>query len=140
MTCFRLGSLPELEGERAPPMKRDMDLVRKIFFALEDKSYLPAASNVLKIEGYDVRLIDYHLAILSDSPYLRSVYDNRGNLNHYRLSWDGHEFLESIRDDTRWNQLKEASVKASAASIQVIAQAALATGIKLVFAHLGLPI
>jgi hypothetical protein len=120
-------------------MKRDMDLVRKILFALEARNHLPVAANMLKIEGHDEDAVDYHLEILSDSPYVTTVYSRDGWPNHRRLSWEGHEFLETIRDDTRWNKLKEASADAGAASIEAIAKAALSTAIKLTFSYLGLP-
>lgn len=120
-------------------MKRDMDLVRTLLFELEKQSYIVAASGVVNIDGYDDEAIHYHLRILTDSPYVMAQ-DVRGTPNYFRLTWEGHEFLESIRDDTRWNQLKEASTKAGAASIDAIAKAALAMGIKLIFGYVGLPV
>jgi len=119
-------------------MKRDMDLVRKILFAIEDQDYVVAFPDILVIDGYDESAVKYHLTILSDSPYVLGR-EHRGVIDEYWLTWQGHEFLESIRDDTRWKQLMEASNKAGAASVEAIAKAALAMGIKLIFGYVGLP-
>lgn len=123
-------------------MKRDMDLVRKLLFELEKKGHIIAASDTMVIEGedYDDRTIEYHLRILADSSFVAAEYTSSGYISHYRLTWQGHEFVESIRDDTRWSQLKEASAKAGAASIDAIAKAALGTAIKLIFGYMGLPV
>lgn len=120
-------------------MKRDIDLVRKILLALEEHGSVPIQS--LEIVGYEQEAVDYHLWILADSPY---VHFEKGSLASaifvsYRLTWQGHEFLETIRDDARWKQLKEASTKAAATSTEAIAKAALDTAIKLILRYMGLP-
>lgn len=88
-------------------MKRDMDLVRKILFAMEDGPAL--APDDFEIEGYDDETVSYHLAIMGEAGLLL-VLDS-STLAEFstlpvRMTWAGHEFLEAVRDDSRWNQVK----------------------------------
>lgn len=47
-------------------MKRDLDLVRKILLALEEKPG-PEAVDTLDIEGYDDLTVKYHLLLLAQA-------------------------------------------------------------------------
>lgn len=93
-------------------MQRDMELIRKILFAIEEK-YIDTwlSSDKIQIDGYDMKIIAYHCAILHDAGL---IYDYKG---HYsgnelqffgvgRLTWDGHELLDKIKSDTVWNKTK----------------------------------
>ena len=94
-------------------MQRDMELIRKILFAIEEK-YVDTAlmSHQLTIDGYDMKTIAYHCAILHDAGL---VYDYQGHYSENelqffgggRLTWDGHELLDKIKSDTVWNKTKE---------------------------------
>lgn len=93
-------------------MQRDMELVRKILFAIEEK-YVDTAlmGSDIQIEGYDMKTIAYHCAILHDAGL---IYDYKaqyaGNELYFfgvgRLTWDGHELLDKIKSDTVWNKTK----------------------------------
>ncbi len=94
-------------------MKRDMELIRKILLTVEEK-YVDTwlHSNEIEIDGYDMKTIGYHCAVLHDAGLL---YDYKGQYGDGellqfgvgRLTWDGHEFLEKIKSDTVWNKTKE---------------------------------
>lgn len=92
-------------------MKRDMELVRKILFAIE-KQYVDTAINNLKIEGYSTEEIAYHCKILYEAELI-SEYEARyadGRIFRYfvgPLTWEGHDYLDKIRSDTVWNKTKE---------------------------------
>lgn len=118
-------------------MKRDMDLVRKILFALEEQSYVVAAPEVLEIDGYDSEAIEYHLDILADSPYVMGR-EFRGTIHDYRLTWEGHEFLDSISDDNRWQEIKRTSSKVGGLTFEMIAKIATELLTKAVSGQLGL--
>jgi hypothetical protein len=97
-------------------MKRDMDLVRKILFAIEEQSDGTAIYD-LEIEGYTDKEIAYHCKILFDAGYLLD-YDAQYADGDYligfgvgNLSWNGNEFLDIIRNDTVWNKTKDTIVK-----------------------------
>ena len=94
-------------------MKRDMELIRKILFAIEQE-YVDVwlDYNDLKIDDYDFKTVGYHCAILRDAGF---VYDYKGQyagnelyfFSVGRLTWEGHEFLDKIRNETVWNKTKE---------------------------------
>jgi hypothetical protein len=94
-------------------VQRDMELIRKILFAIENK-YVDTwlASNDIKIDGYDMKTIAYHCATLHDAGLIsdyKGFYGSNELLNFGvgRLTWDGHEFLDKIKSDTVWNKTKD---------------------------------
>jgi hypothetical protein len=85
-------------------MKRDMDLVRRILIVVDEN---PSLSPVdLEFEGYSNVQIIYHLELLDDAGLVKGTYQEYVQGKAHRLSWDGHEFLCRIRDETRWNAIK----------------------------------
>ena len=54
-------------------------------------------------QSYDEEKKWYHLQLLSDSGYL--IQENE---SAYGLAAEGHDFIESIRDEGIWNQTKSA--------------------------------
>lgn len=91
-------------------MKRDMELVRKILFKIED-TVDNVAEYDLTIDGYSMEQIAYHCAILEEGGYIHAYQGDYGDneLDSFgvgRLTWEGHEFLDNIREDTVWNKTK----------------------------------
>ncbi|MGY3717174.1 DUF2513 domain-containing protein [Sutcliffiella cohnii] len=89
-------------------MKRDMDLVRKILVHLESKEDVFKSSPVI-IEGYDVKTVSYHLKLMFQAGLIEahSLYsDDRGSWSAKSLTWNGHEFLNAVKQDSLWNDLK----------------------------------
>ncbi len=89
-------------------MKRDMDLVRMILLAVEAGPAL--APDRLEIQTYDDdEIIAYHLLIMGEAGLL-IVLDGTGlggiDATPVRMTWAGHEFLELVRDDSRWRAVK----------------------------------
>ena len=90
-------------------MKRDMDLCRKILFTIEESDEL--VIYCLEIEGYSLTQTSYHCKLLYEAG-LVSDYDSRSyddEISEFgvgQLTWEGHDYLEKIRDDTRWNKIK----------------------------------
>jgi hypothetical protein len=103
-------------------MKRDMDLVRKIVFAIEDRASGFALAE-LKIEGYTQEQIGYHVCIMIEAGLLEgddatTWGDKSPQADATRLTWDGHDFADAARDDSRWNRAMEI-VKKKAGSITI---------------------
>jgi hypothetical protein len=93
-------------------MKRDFDLVREILFYFENRVDSGVDENV-QIEGYDEKIIAYHNRILYDAGFIRceSVRSSTSGdrvirVLPFELTWNGHEFLDKIRSDTIWNNIK----------------------------------
>lgn len=92
-------------------MKRDMELIRKILFKIEDTVDNVAKYN-LEIEGYSMDQVAYHCSILYEGGYIYAYEAQYGGNVIYsfgvgRLTWEGHDFLDKIREDTIWKKTKE---------------------------------
>ena len=88
-------------------MRRDMELVRKILLYVEAKG--DGSSGLIQIDDYEQTLIDYHVDIMIDAGLLKGKPLRGGNrvLNHgVILTWDGHDFLDSIKNENVWNKIK----------------------------------
>jgi len=91
-------------------MKRDMELVRKLLLFFDEK---PGTEHVEVpgIEGYDELTLKYHLVLLYDAGYIRcepvrsSSSDRVIYVLPFDLTWDGHEFLDRIRNLHIWNEV-----------------------------------
>ena len=91
-------------------MKRDMDLIRKVLFALEGRE--ADIGDTLSIEGYSMAEVAYHCSLLHDAGYVRGYKGfYASNELHYfgvgSLTWDGVEYLEKIRNENVWKKTKE---------------------------------
>lgn len=88
-------------------MKRDMDLVRELLLIIEKND----DSKELSIpEDWDRKVVAYHLKILDQAGFVENHTKWAGDKPMWiiaSLTWDGHEFLDSIRDDTIWNKTKD---------------------------------
>ena len=113
-------------------MKRDMDLVRKILFAIEENQ--PFEKSMVKIEGYGMQEIAYHCEMLYHEGYIKEYYgvtcDNFDGVLRFwvqDLTWEGQNLLETIRQDTIWNKtkttIKEKGLPMVTSTISTIANA-----------------
>ncbi len=92
-------------------MQRDMELIRKILFKIED-TVDNVAEYDLEIEGYTIEQVAYHCSILYEGGYIHAYKGEYAGNGLYsfsvgRLTWEGHEFLDKIREDTIWNKTKD---------------------------------
>lgn len=94
-------------------MKRDMDLVRKILLKIEESPEYSFISP-FNIEGYNEDQISYHIELLDEAGLIKAKeLSTMGNYSWIpdRLTWEGHEFLEASRDDTRWEKAKKTIIE-----------------------------
>lgn len=91
-------------------MKRDMDLARSILLELEEHPHVSTWKSDLTVEGHSPDEVSYHVKILSQAGLIEAT--TMANPPHdsiwipISLTWDGHEFLDAAKDDTRWNKAK----------------------------------
>lgn len=90
-------------------MKRDMDLIRDLMLEIEAfngnayrREYLV---KVPRFEAIDKHLLNYHVEILADTGFIAlwqpdMVRNPEWVIKH--LTWEGCEFLETIRDPEIW--------------------------------------
>ncbi len=91
-------------------MKRDMDLVRSILLEVEEKPPSDHGWVDIKVEGYTPEEIWYHVKILDEAGLIKAHDLSSFRSDEWkpeRLTWEGHEFLESSRDKNRWEKAKK---------------------------------
>ena len=113
-------------------MKRDMNLIRDLLLAVEgytDEEGTPGeevVASLTKDGAYTEFQVNYHADLLREAGLiLASEMSSAGSDTSVfifdRLTWEGYEFLDNARDDTRWNQVKRlAEQKTGALSFEVV--------------------
>ena len=105
-------------------MKRDMDLVRKILFQLEERSD-EQQSDPMSFAGCSTEDIHYHIKIMYQAGLIEVI---GGATDLYSwvplgLTWAGHDFLDAAREQTRWDKAKHlVKDKAGTVSFDVFKQ------------------
>lgn len=112
-------------------MKRDMDLVREILLATEASETDPRAWVDIELEGRQKNEVSYHVQLLGEAGMLvvqdlQAIGPNGYRFKPKRLTWDGHEFLDTIRDEEIWRKTKGGVEKVGGFSLDIIS--ALAKG------------
>ena len=90
-------------------MKRDWEIIRKILLQIEA---LPTEDSEFKsneLHGIDNNVIAFQMRLMLDAKLIEGYCDEAVG-THYcyatRLTWAGCEFLDAIRKDTVWNEIK----------------------------------
>jgi DNA-binding transcriptional ArsR family regulator len=99
-----------------------MQLIRRILFEIEKA---PNVDVYQDIEFSDVSADDvyYHLLLLKEAGLIEAISAGQA-IHPRRLTWDGHEFLDAARDDTRWHKtVSLVQNKAGALIFEVLKQA-----------------
>jgi hypothetical protein len=93
------------------PMKRDLDLVREVLLQIEGlPAGPPAQYRTSEIED-PVLLAHFELVIASGlviGKIARSQGTRGDVISISGLSWEGHEWLEMVRSQAMWNEVKSA--------------------------------
>jgi len=98
-------------------MKRDMDLIRQILFAVESApDFKQIDSSELKIPAYSPDQIAYHAEQLVAAGFLDGLAMSLGSQDApvvaiSKLTWQGHEFIDAARSDTVWKAARERGKK-----------------------------
>jgi hypothetical protein len=133
-------------------MQRDMELIRDLLLGIEqDKRLdgtcfiLPDATDNLGVIGvtknYSDREIAYHIELLIEAGLVEGSKRPKFGMpnivmpNIVKLTWQGHEFLDSVRDPGIWVKTKERIGGLKGVAFSVIGELAKAELKK----HLGLP-
>jgi hypothetical protein len=106
-------------------MKRDFDLIRNLLQEVEAaKAGTTLTSHrAFQHQGYDASTIVEHLELLIEAGLLRGTPKSSmdGPVVISCLTWSGHDFLHSMRDDTIWQKAKESVLlPAASASFEIL--------------------
>ena len=91
-------------------MRRDMDIIRLLLLQHESGEDLP------ELEKHPIELVVYNLALMVDAGFLvgNIIEDHEGSpvgASIIRMTWEGHDFLDSIRDPSVWQKAKDRVIK-----------------------------
>jgi len=116
-------------------MKLDYDCVRSMLLELEEKLTLNDGLSLHQMKnfntfdkyGYEVSV--YTLTKLIEAEYLNGSID-RGdnqiiNIGIGSITWDGHQFLDNIRDNSVWSKTKDSVKTLSSVSLSVLSSVAI---------------
>jgi hypothetical protein len=109
-------------------MTRDMDLIRQLLLKLEAFNGPRGAMYILNgdepelaVEGYSGDQISYHLILLRDAGFVESPGSQpMDGITFARVSWIGHDFLDSVRDPEIWAKTKKGAMAAGGFTIDLI--------------------
>ena len=95
-------------------MRRDFDLIRQILLRVEAVDTLDGKPD-LKIEHFTDPDVAHNLDLIVQAGLISGVevkigmdgYWSLSKVNLSTLTWPGHDFLDSIRDDSLWAKIKE---------------------------------
>ncbi len=83
-------------------MKRDAEYLRQIVLEMEDsESNVVVLRNYIGMRGEHLKRW-HHFELLCDAGLVRRVSDSG-----FRLTADGHDFAEAVRDPGRWRKMQE---------------------------------
>ena len=89
-------------------MKRDMDLARAILFQVEESDDSMDWAKVSD-DGYSEEQISYHIKLLYQANLIEAIDCSSMDGLSWKatsLTWNGHEFLDTARNETFWNKAK----------------------------------
>lgn len=90
-------------------MQRKMELIRKIMLSVEGGDLTG------EVTGYDKSSLQYHKALLIDAGLLEGAVkypmslaptDIPHGVVVRKMTWEGHDFIDAIRSDTKWAKIK----------------------------------
>lgn len=117
-------------------MKRDMELVRKLLLWIEAQEHGRNIAWKIEIDGYTEEQIGYHAYIMAQAGLITAMNATYSDSKSHcyvpeSLTWDGHEFLSAIKDDTVWAKARETVLKpAVGATLAVILEWAKAESLR----------
>jgi hypothetical protein len=109
-------------------LKRDMDLVRTILLETERQGDNYLADIDLSIEGKSPGDVGYHVVIMHEAGLIeadiRSYLGGEDDIVVHRLTWAGHEFLDTIRDEEIWRKTKQGAKDAGGFTLDLLREIA----------------
>ena len=91
-------------------MKRNMDIIRAI--ALETRNSNSSVNSVPEVSTEDFA---FHAQLMEEAGLIHAAIQGDKRTARaaviFRLTWLGHDFADSVIDDTVWNKAKENVIK-----------------------------
>ncbi len=99
-------------------MKRDLDLIRSILLSMEANEH-GIAADCPAIEGFTEEQIGYHVYLMGQAGLITvadatTLSDQSPSAIPLSITWAGHDFLDSVKDETLWKKAKSIVLKPAA--------------------------
>jgi hypothetical protein len=112
-------------------MKRDMDLIRELLLKLEVwpmergdvVSIIPEDKGFSSL-GRSAHEIEYHLNLLLEGGLIDSPTQSNVGIYFRGITWQGHDFLDSVRDPRIWAKTKEWAFAAGGFTLDLLSDLA----------------
>lgn len=128
---------PAVAMRRGHELKLNPDLMRSLLLFVEEKASRPISNiSMVKISGYSDDEVAYHVLMATEADLLKAdIHETPDSddeevvhveFDIQRLTFRGHEFLDTVRDGKIWKQVKAGAAKAGVASAKALFQFALA--------------
>jgi hypothetical protein len=120
---------------------RNMDLFRTILLMASEQDDKMVSPRMMQVPGYEEYMVARHIRLLEDAGFVEANILNvegQGDLRGMveRVTNQGYDFLDSIRDESVWNRTQE-FVKSKGGGFTLGMLAAVAEGF--VKQRLGIP-
>lgn len=93
-------------------MLRDMDLIRRIALTVGDAPY---GEQIKGLDGVNNEIFTLHVEWMKEAGLIKATViepmSGPSTAIIQRLTWDGCEFVDSVRSDTLWKKAKENVIK-----------------------------
>ena len=114
---------------RRDKMKRDMELIRRIMLRIEEKSDLK--HEIITLEDEDEERAGHHIDMLYQSGFINGVRNATYSRPYAQilvkdLSWEGHEFLAALKNETVLGQIRQALTPIELATVPLTILASVA--------------
>lgn len=106
-------------------MKRDMDLIRELLLRIEA---VPAGAIAawemsgpeLRVDGKALNEVRGHMDMLIDAGFVDQAAGYDYGYVVRGLTWQGHDFLDSVRDPEIWERTKKAAAGAGGFTVELL--------------------
>lgn len=125
-------------------MKLNHDCVRAVLLFLEENLDCTGSIGIDNVElaGFDKNDVIYSLLKLHEAGYIsgRFVKDISEDISGFvtEITWEGHKFLDTVRDNKVWKSTKTILSKVSSASISFVSSVASQVLSTLISQYMGL--
>jgi Hypothetical protein (DUF2513) len=92
-------------------MRRDFDLIRQILLAVEQAEPFTDIRDLGPFEA-EFETVAYHAQLLVEARLLKALISEASNSRYpigvmvERLTWAGHDYLDTVRSETIWSKVK----------------------------------
>lgn len=124
-------------------MNRDMDLARTLLIQIEEERAPSSLSKIVKKnEGTDLECLRYNLKQLHQAEYIKGniieFVSGGYDMHNIELTWKGHDFIDSVRDDEVWAKTKKGAEEARGFTIDLLKDLAKGLVKKKIEEHTGI--